>query len=207
MSLSNFHDVDFPIRLALGARGGPERRTEIVPLASGGEARNAIWSHARRRWDVSGAVSTKDTLHALISFFEARRGPLHGFRFRDFLDDRSCPPNQTPSPTDQIIGTGDSATTRFQLVKTYGDTVRDILKPVISTVQIAFNGVLQNSFYTVDYSTGMVSFDAAPASGVVITAGFQFDCAARFETDRLEAVLQTPTAGHASQVSIVELVG
>ncbi|MEL7127933.1 MAG: DUF2460 domain-containing protein, partial [Pseudomonadota bacterium] len=41
MSLSEFHDVQLPMAFAFGASGGPERRTDIVALASGGEARNA----------------------------------------------------------------------------------------------------------------------------------------------------------------------
>ena len=44
MSLSNFHEVSFPVPLALAASGGPERRTDVVTLASGAEARNAVWA-------------------------------------------------------------------------------------------------------------------------------------------------------------------
>ncbi|WP_323016153.1 DUF2460 domain-containing protein, partial [Devosia sp.] len=32
-----FHAVRFPLDIALGARGGPERRTDVVTLAGGGE--------------------------------------------------------------------------------------------------------------------------------------------------------------------------
>ena len=33
--MNGFHDILFPLDIALGARGGPERRTQIVELASG----------------------------------------------------------------------------------------------------------------------------------------------------------------------------
>ncbi len=42
---SDFHDVQFPLTVAFGATGGPERRNEIVSLTSGREKRNA-WIRA-----------------------------------------------------------------------------------------------------------------------------------------------------------------
>ena len=107
MSLSNFHEVSFPVPLALAASGGPERRTDVVTLASGAEARNAVWAGSRRRWDVGSAVTRLDMLQAVVAFFEARGGRLHGFRFRDVLDERSGAPGSPVTATDQVIGTGD----------------------------------------------------------------------------------------------------
>ena len=46
--MSAFHDVLFPLSVGLGARGGPERLTEIVELACGHEERNSPWAHSRR---------------------------------------------------------------------------------------------------------------------------------------------------------------
>jgi uncharacterized protein (TIGR02217 family) len=207
MSLAAFHDVRFPMKLALGASGGPERRTEIVPLASGGEARNARWSGSRRRWDIGGAVSKLDDLNALIEFFEARRGRLHGFRFRDFTDDRSTRPGQVITPTDQSLGLGDDAQTVFQLVKDYGRVSRDIIKPVDGTLKIAFDGAGQTSGFALDDTTGQVTFDTPPAMGVAISAGYLFDCPVRFDTDRLETVLEAFGAGRIVSVPIIELLG
>jgi hypothetical protein len=48
-----FHEVRFPDAISRGARGGPERRTQIVELASGDEERNASWANSRRRYDVA----------------------------------------------------------------------------------------------------------------------------------------------------------
>ena len=44
MTHQAFHDVRFPLAVAFGSSGGPERRTEIVALASGHEERNARWA-------------------------------------------------------------------------------------------------------------------------------------------------------------------
>ena len=38
-----FHPVRFPLDVSLGARGGPERKTDVVTLASGREQRNGRW--------------------------------------------------------------------------------------------------------------------------------------------------------------------
>ena len=207
MSLASFHDVRFPMKLALGASGGPERRTEIVPLASGGEARNARWSGSRRRWDIGGAVSKLNELNLLIEFFEARRGRQHGFRFRDFTDDRSTRPEQSVAPTDQSLGIGDDVQTVFQLVKDYGGVSRDILKPVAGTLKIAFDGAEQLSGFTLDDTIGQVNFDTPPNTGVTISAGYLFDCPVRFDTERLETVLEAFGAGRIVSVPIIELLG
>ncbi|WP_081173331.1 DUF2460 domain-containing protein [Rhizobium rhizosphaerae] len=46
-----FHDIRFPADISLGASGGPERKTDIVALASGHKQRNAPWVNSRRRYD------------------------------------------------------------------------------------------------------------------------------------------------------------
>ncbi len=142
--LTAFHEVSFPLAVALGATGGPERLTEIVTLGSGREVRNARWADSRRRYDAGSGVKSLADLHAVIAFFEERRGRLTGFRFRDRADDRSCAPGLEPQPGDQPIGTGDGATAVFQLAKTYGAAfapfVRTIRKPVAGSVRVAVGG-------------------------------------------------------------------
>ena len=205
MSLSNFHEVSFPVPLALAASGGPERKTEVVTLASGAEARNALWAGSRRRWDVGSAVTRLDTLQAVVAFFEARGGRLSGFRFRDALDDRSCAPGGTVSATDQAIGTGDGETAAFQLVKAYGTYSRRILKPVAGSVLVAVDGVAASA--SVDATTGIVTLAEAPAEGAVVTAGYRFDCPVRFDTARLEVNLEAFGAGRVLSIPRIELVG
>ncbi|MEM7662006.1 MAG: DUF2460 domain-containing protein [Pseudomonadota bacterium] len=206
MSLENFHDVRLPMSIAFGAQGGPERRTEIVPLASGGEARNAVWSGSRRRWELGGANTTIDSLRELISFFEARRGPLHGFRFRDIVDDRTASVGEAISSVDQEIGVGDGNKTVFELSKRYGDTVRRIWKPVAGSVRVAIDGTETSDGVVVDINRGEVRFPSPPAVDAVVTAGFVFDVPVRFDADRIETSLDGFGAGHAVQVPIIELL-
>lgn len=205
MSLAQFHEVSLPMPLALAASGGPERRVEVVPLASGGEVRNAVWAGSRRRWDVGSAVTDFTTLQSLIAFFEARGGRLHGFRFRDRLDDRSGPPGAAVTPLDQVIGAGDGETASFALVKAYGDWQRRIWKPVAGSVRVAVDGTEVAA--SVDTRTGLVTLAEAPAAGAAVTAGFLFDCPVRFYTDRLDVNLEAFGAGRVIRVPLVELIG
>jgi len=202
-----FHDTRLPFAVAIGAVGGPQRRTEITTLLSGREERNSPWADSVRSWDAGPGVKSLDDLNTLIAFFEARRGRLHGFRFRDPIDNRSCRPSMMPSMLDQLIGTGDGVATEFQLVKLYASGAeswtRTIAKPVEGTVIVAVDGV--EAAVAVDYATGVVSFAGPPAEGASITAGFAFDCAVRFDTDRLDIALDAIGAGEAPNVPLVEL--
>jgi uncharacterized protein (TIGR02217 family) len=144
------------------------------------------------------------------AFFDARRGRLHGFRFHDPLDWKSCAPSQAPSATDQPLGVGDGETTQFQLVKRYVSggafSERRILKPVEDTVLVAVDGVATTAF-EVHWTTGVVTFDAAPAEGAVLTAGFAFDVPVRFDTDRLDMALAGHDAVRVVRAPVVEITG
>ena len=109
---SAFHEVLFPLDIALKSAGGPERRTEIVTLGSGREERNARWAHSRRRYDAGYGVRTFAALSTVVAFFEERRGRLYGFRWRDRLDHSSAAAG-APGPLDQTLGTGDGVRTAF----------------------------------------------------------------------------------------------
>ena len=109
-----------------------------------------------------------DDLHLLLVFFEARRGRLHGFRWRDSVDWKSCAPSQAPNPADQAIGVGDGASATFQLIKRYASggawVDRPIVKPVAGSVRIAVDAVEQAEGvgFTVDAATGVITLAAPP---------------------------------------------
>jgi uncharacterized protein (TIGR02217 family) len=209
----SFHEVRFPTEISRGAQGGPERRTDVVVLGSGFEERNARWADSRRSYNAGYGVKSLDDLHAVIAFFEERRGRLYGFRWRDHADLKSCAPGEAPTPLDQAIGTGNGTTATFQLVKSYGSTfapwTRTIAKPVAGTVRVAVAGVEQTAgtAFTIDTATGVVTFLSGhiPASGAAITAGFEFDVPVRFDTDKLEINLQGFRHGAIPHIPIVEV--
>jgi uncharacterized protein (TIGR02217 family) len=209
-----FHETRFPIEIALGSRGGPERRTEIVEMGSGREERNCRWAHSRRRYDAGYGVKSAAALAQIVQFFEERRGRLHGFRYRDPLDDRSCTPGQTPQNTDQLLATGDGVQAAFQLYKTYGASsnayVRPIAKPVAGTVLISVGGVAKTvgTQVNIDAATGIITFVPGhiPANGAVVRAGFKFDVPVRFDTDRLEIDLSAFAAGEIPNIPLIEIL-
>jgi uncharacterized protein (TIGR02217 family) len=207
-----FHDILFPLDIALKSAGGPERRTDIVSFGSGREERNARWAHSRRRYDAGYGVKTLDALQAVVAFFEERRGALYGFRWRDRLDQSSSAPGQPVSPLDQGIGTGDGVTATFPLMKTYGSTfapyARPIVKPVGGSVRVAVGGhEAAAGTFACDAATGIVTFAAGhiPPDGAAITAGFLFDVPVRFDTDYLEVDLSAFAAGAIPKIPLVEI--
>lgn len=206
-----FHEVRFPANLSFGAVGGPERRTEIVALASGFEERNTPWAHARRHYDAGMGLRSLDDLAALIAFFEARAGQLHGFRWKDWADYKSCLPSASPAFDDQEIGRGDGRRLSFPLLKNYrsGAAVyaRPVEKPVAGSVRAGIGGVemFAGDGFSLDPLTGLVTFAAPPAPGAEVTAGYEFDVPVRFDTDRIAVSVATFQAGEVPQIPVIEV--
>lgn len=202
-----FHEVRFPAAISFGSSGGVERRTEITELVSGFEERNSPWAQSRRRYDAGLGVRSLDDLAAVLAFFEARLGQLYGFRWKDWLDHRSCAPSGTVGATDQVL---EGAGTERQLVKRYEDAagsyVRTIAKPVTGTVQVAIDGVVltEGSEFTVDAATGVVTLASDPGAAQV-TAGFEFDVPVRFDVETIEVNLAAFEAGEIPSVPVVEV--
>src|SRR6218665_1362241 len=103
---------------APGAWGGG--RGEGVGGGWGREGRPSPWSRGRRRYLIATAARPLDDAAELVAFFEARKGRLHGFRFRDPTDFKSCVPSAQPAAGDQALGVGDGARKMFALAKAYG---------------------------------------------------------------------------------------
>lgn len=206
-----FHDIRFPANLSFGSVGGPERRTEVVTLANGFEERNTPWAHSRRRYEAGAGLRTLDDIEALIGFFEARNGRMHGFRWKDWSDFKSCPPSQSPGHLDQQIGIGDGVARVFALSKTYrsGEQsyLRRIHKPVPGSVLVAVarDPKIETLEFTVDHALGEITFDVPPDIGVVVTAGFEFDVPVRFDTDLILTSVASFQAGEIPDVPVVEI--
>jgi len=206
----SFHEVTLPARLAFGSTGGVERRTEIVTLGSGFERRSTPWAQGRRRYLIGANLRSLDDMAALTAFFEARRGRLYGFRFRDFADFKSCAPGVEVSAMDQVLEPGDGVRTEFALSKRYGDeetaTERRITKPVEGTVRLAVDGVeCPTATFAVNLANGRVTLDEAPEAGAVVTAGFEFDTPVRFDTDRIEVTLESFDSGRMAAAPLIEV--
>lgn len=210
--MNGFHNVLFPLAVALGSTGGPERRTEIIALGSGREERNQRWAVSRRRYDAGTGVKTLDDLYKVVDFFEERRGQLYGFRFHDPLDYKSCPPGQDYAGTDQLLGVGDGVETDFPLIKTYGDLFapykRAIMLPRDGAIVVDVGGVPRTLGGDFSFADGVISFfpGRVPPVGAAVSAGFAFDVPVRFDTDRLAVSISQFEAGAIPSIPLVEIV-
>jgi uncharacterized protein (TIGR02217 family) len=198
--VTGFHDVQFPPDISYGASGGPGYSTSVITVASGHERRNSNWQAARGRWNVAHGLKKREQVAALIAFFRARRGRAYGFRFKDWTDFQGLA---------QVIGTGNGSLKTFQLVKNYASggiiESRIITKPVAGSVKIYRNGVLVTSGVSVDAATGVVTFTTAPANGVIVTADYEFDVPARFDSDQMDITIETYALGSWGQIPVIEI--
>lgn len=204
----NFLEVRFPSDISYGATGGPVYSTDVVTMFSGHEQRNSNWKNARGKYNIASGVKTEDQWQSLISFFRACKGKAVGFRFKDWSDYQA---------KNQQLGVGDGETPEFQLAKAYtsGNTIviRKITKPVAGTVKVYRNGQridhhhLRGSLddYSVDYTTGIISFAEAPAANIIITADFEFDVPVRFDTDELQLSMDNFNSGSWNGIALIEV--
>jgi len=203
-----FHDVLFPLQLGYGATGGPEFSTQVVVTGSGHEQRNSQWSDARLYYDAGVGVRSEADLSALIAFFRARRGQACGFRFSDPLDRSSALAEGAVTPLDQSLGKGDGGTTRFALVKHYGEgddrQTRRITRPLPGSVVVAVAGVPRLSGWQLAEG-GYIDFVSPPAADSDVTAGFAFDVPVRFAADRIDVSITGWRAGELPSVPLVEI--
>lgn len=199
--IEHFHDVRFPVDVAFGASGGPERRTEIVALASGHERRNQRWRRSRRRYDAGQGIRSLDELRSVVAFFEARRGPFHAFRYRDPFDHSSG--GTVPEPSDQVLGFGDGRKRRFPLAKAYGEERRAITHPDLASLRVAVAGAETTGF---SFDAGEIVLHEAAPETASVSAGFLFDVPVRFADDELSVSLTAFAAGELPAVPLVEVL-
>jgi uncharacterized protein (TIGR02217 family) len=72
-------------------------------------------------------------------------------------------------------------------------------------VRVAVDAVEQSSGWSVDDTTGVVTFTSAPAISAAITAGFEFDVPVRFDTDTLTINLDNVRAGEIPHIPLLEI--
>ncbi len=94
-------------------------------------------------------------------------------------------------------------------MKKYGASfdpyLRPITKPVPGSLRVALSGIEAMTGFSLDTTTGIVTFDTAPTTGATVTAGFLFDVPVRFDTDRLDIELSSFEAAEAPSIPLVEV--
>jgi len=196
----SFVETKFPDSIAFGSVSMPEFNTDVIIMKNGSEQRNINWDSCRLKYNVLNGIKSTTELAELLTFFRARKGKAIGFRFKDWSD---------YSASDQNLGTGDGVETDFQLVKKYtsGSTTytRKITKPVSGSLTVYIDDI-ENTDYSIDLTTGIITFNTAPAVSEIITADFEFDVPVRFDKDVLEISMDSINSGKVKEIALVEII-
>jgi len=199
----SFHEIRFPTRISYGAVGGPRFSTTVQVLNSGFEQRNMNWAQARREYAADISPSRGAEWEELLAFFHARRGRAFGFRLKDFSDFKLSAGE---------IGEGDGLQSDFQIVKIYQDAdkiappyERSLRKIVSGSVTVFLDGTAQFGNWSVEETTGVVTFTSPPASGQKVAVSCEFDVPVRFDSDLMEAAIPGPDIHHWQSVKLVEI--
>lgn len=186
------HEVVFPEAISYGSTGGPGFNTAILETDSGREERVQRWSAPRWRFDVSKGLQKYEDLSLVLAFFQARGGAANSFNYKNPIDYTSSPTDPSfrgpgAGVRDQLIGTGDGATTTFQLGKTYlsgpASQFKPVVKPITGSVRVWVDGTEKtvDVDFTVDTTTGIVTFGSAPGVGLDVEASFEYYLPVRFD--------------------------
>jgi uncharacterized protein (TIGR02217 family) len=172
--------------LAWSVTKSPTFQTRIQRAVSGRELRALDYPYPLWQFTLvfdflrDNAAAGYDELRTLMGFFMLCQGAFGTFLFQDPSDDRV---------SGQQIGTGDTLRTVFQLQRTMGKTLSGggFLEPIIApnvVNAVYFNGIVQDpAGYSVDSMTGLVTFNIAPGSGLIITADYSYYFRCRFIDD------------------------
>jgi uncharacterized protein (TIGR02217 family) len=174
----------FPNCPTFGYVSEPNYLVKITQREGGFERRQRMWATPLTMITGSptGDQPQKD-IEAVLAFWHAMGGLSSAFRFQDWTDYQSCSLDAEPAPTDQpLMPSGDSPAS-FRLIKQYvvGSViqVRYILRPVGSTVMVANDTGTEQTDWTLDESTGLVT-PGETFSGVPTSWGGQFYLWGRF---------------------------
>lgn len=114
-------------------------------------------------------------LQTLVGFYLARGGPFDSFLFVDAVDTEV-----TLAP----FGVGDGSTVAFAALRPFGG-FSEAVDAFVGTPTVYVDGAPTTAF-TTTAGSGVITFDAAPASGAVLTWSGSHYRRVRFDGDRLE---------------------
>lgn len=190
----DFHEIILPIEysaMAQPPQGGPEFSHSVYSVPSSGlEDINRNRSSAIHRYTVDYDLLKTEQRRYLNSFFLAIGGIGCGFRML-------APEYHNQSFSGELIATTNGSQTAFPLIKThtltaeagYGAASRSyiqrIVKPIYGEVELYLDGVLVDLEVVgaMNYTNGIYTFDAAPATGKALRATARYHLPVRFTSD------------------------
>ncbi len=181
----------FPLCPSFGFSKLADYSATIVERSSGIRTVNRNWYyplHTFAAVPIDGR--NEDDMVLVMRFWHAIGGQSGQFRFKDYTDYRSTDsPGDAISSLDQPLIETETSNV-WQMMKLYVDEsfayqqYRLIQKPIDGTILIADNGssLTEGDDYTVDYETGLVTFDSSALPAGVPTWGGQFHVPVMFES-------------------------
>jgi uncharacterized protein (TIGR02217 family) len=165
----------------------PSFQTLVAAHASGREVREALYQNPIWEFELvfDGLDGTNtgqygglgaSSLQSLMGLFLSCQGSYSTFLYADPTDD---------SASGQLIGVGDGTTTTFVMQRTLGAFTEPVgWVTAIASVSVA-GSVAPSSSYSLTTPNSLV-FNTAPASGLGITATFNYAFQCRFSDDKLD---------------------
>mgnify|MGYP000946651648 FL=1 len=211
--MAEFLEERLPLDIRMGASHADDYAVTITQTAGGAEYRKLVHQYPMRRWTINFTLLRDDLAARVLALYHRAYGRYAGFRVRDVDDYNSSATGRgTITMLDQPLTR--LAAGIYQLRKEYGAggtplgigrPARVIYKPVSGTVIAAKNGVSISSGLSVDITTGVVTVSPAPLVGDTITAGFEFDIPARFDSS-LDVSSLSRDVRDCGSIDIVELL-
>ena len=194
--------LQFPIDISYKSNSSINYLTSIYSSRSGKEKRASIWTKAKIEYDLSNAIYNNEDIQKIIAFFKICKGRSSAFYFKDWLDFKA---------KQEFIAESNGQEKDFQLIKTYKTnsneklSIRTIKYPVKNSVKIFINNKLQKDNYTINYNTGVISFNKNIESNSKIYADFEFNILARFNTDQLKISIESLELQKIIELKIIEI--
>ena len=211
--MAEFLEERLPLDIRMGASHSDDYAVTITQTAGGAEYRQLVHQYPMRRWTINFTLLRDDLAARVLALYHRAYGRYAGFRVRDVDDYNSSATGRgTITMLDQPLTRLSAGI--YQLRKEYGAggtplgigrPARIVYKPVSGTVIAAKNGVSISSGLSVDITTGVVTVSPAPLVGDTITAGFEFDIPARFDSS-LDVSSLSRDVRDCGSIDIVELL-
>lgn len=228
-----FQDIRMPKRICDQFQGGPTFATSIARARSGYAQANVDRPDPIFVYEANAFLKDFSTRYELMAFYMALRGMGYTFRFRPMdhywtgCDVYGGIGDITPLAPASIpqFATGDGAEVDFQVRIPYtfgsittwstitkpckwgaGDTMND--NPGYTGPRFWFGTTpLDPNDFSLNTTTGIVTFDTAPGNGVAVRTAMLFDRHVRWEDDaQVIALLESPEAAN-MKIRVIEELG
>jgi uncharacterized protein (TIGR02217 family) len=225
--MAHYDDIILPPGISFQSQMGPTTSSQIIFTNSGYRKVNQRWSQKLRKFNIGYGVKKPQDAYEILKIFEAVEGPTHSFLMLDWADWNTTDGlmgegSPLVTATDQPLyntvtglAEGDGSTKTFQMYKRYAvgtqrEHARKIQKPKNGTVLVSVDGVTKTvtTHYSVNYSTGVVTFVTAPAGGSPSTLpkwGGEFYVPVAFTSDEFVTAMETFDGNAIPNIELMEV--